>query len=169
LTGGGSGDDGLRDGPSKVRDGLISALSHRPLWSFRLTGAILDRAGEVLPDAAVLIGELRSRKARVIVLGDPAMPLPEPIAAQVERQADLPFRDLLEELGAAPAELVHVGPDRQRDVELAMRAGVRAVWLEPTPTAPVRGVLRVESLVKLRDILTGATLAVRSGSTYHEI
>ena len=158
-----------RDAPLRVRDGLISALGHRPVWSFRIRGGLVDDAGAPALGAAQLVEWLAAGGKRVIALGPSDLALPAPLDRWAEVQDDGSFRDLLDDLDILPAELVHVGPDRQRDVTAALKAGVRAVWLTTSGQRPGRGVLGVTDLAQLEGLLSGERREVRSGSTYHEI
>lgn len=66
------------------------------------------------------------------------------------------FHEACRQLGVAPAEVLHVGDDLQLDVDGALKAGLRAVWVlresGQGPSAP-DGAGRVQDLAQLADAL----------------
>jgi HAD superfamily hydrolase (TIGR01549 family) len=78
-----------------------------------------------------------------VVVADPSVRKPDPRA----------FTPLVETLGLAPSEIAYVGDSVSADVEGALGAGLRAVWLnrwhDPWPLP--RGVTSIASLAELHD------------------
>jgi hypothetical protein len=158
-----------RSYPSLVQDGLIAALLHRPVWSLRLGSYLAD--GEIVRGHAVaVLDALSARGIRPLLLGDSAdRPPPSLLSKRAEVVPDRGFPQLLVSLDLRAADLAHVGPSFAQDVEAAMQAGLRVIWVHPSGPASGRGVLRVESLCELLDLLVSGGSAARSSSTYHEI
>jgi HAD superfamily hydrolase (TIGR01549 family) len=78
-----------------------------------------------------------------VVVADPSVRKPNPRA----------FAPLLEALGLAAGEIAYVGDSVDADVEGALGAGLRAIWLnrwhDPWPIPP--GVVSIASLSELRE------------------
>ena len=78
-----------------------------------------------------------------VVVADPSVRKPDPRA----------FAPLVETLGLAPSEIAYVGDSVSADVEGALGAGMRAVWLnrwhDPWPLPA--GVVSIASLAELHD------------------
>jgi len=78
-----------------------------------------------------------------VVVADPSVRKPDPRA----------FAPLLEALGLAASEIAYVGDSVSADVEGALGAGLRAVWLnrwrDPWPLPP--GVFSIASLSELHE------------------
>ena len=72
----------------------------------------------------------------------------------MELVADRPFPELLDEVDAARAEVVHLGTDRDLDVATAQRHGLYVVWITSRPALLERGMLGVESLQQLQKLLS---------------
>lgn len=158
-----------RSYPRIVQDGLIAALLHRPVWSLRIAGCLAD-GGQARGHALAILDVLAARGISPVLLDEPAArPLPSLLTDRAEVVPDHGFTALLDQLDRPRAELVHVGPSWERDVEAPMQAGLRSIWIEPGVPAPARGVLRVRNLCELLDLLVTGGAAARSGSTYHEI
>ncbi|MCF1427420.1 MAG: HAD-IA family hydrolase [Shewanella sp.] len=67
------------------------------------------------------------------------------------------FRQVIDELGVAPANILHVGDSWQSDVQGARRTGCQAAWLNPAvgarPTQPGSGCLPHMELRDLSELL----------------
>jgi putative hydrolase of the HAD superfamily len=128
---------------------ILERLGAEPPSPF-LAAELFDRfrradAWKLWPDVVPALEELHERGIRVGIVSNFDHRLPgivrdldlEPLVTTVvtswevgaEKPHPLPFDTLRRRLQVHPRRLVHVGNDRRRDVEGAVAAGLRALWL----------------------------------------
>lgn len=151
------GEDRFRSHPGGA-EGFWGALLKRilerldrPAPSPFLVTELFDRfrradAWEVFPDVRPTLRALADRGLRLAVVSDfdhrlpgilHALDLADRFEAVVtswdvgaEKPHARPFETAVRRLGVHPRRLVHVGDDRRRDVEGAVAAGLRGLWLD---------------------------------------
>jgi putative hydrolase of the HAD superfamily len=150
----------------------LCALAGLPVPSRFLAAELYERFGRaeawsLYPEVPGVLAALTARGLRLGVISNWDERLPGVLAGLgvdesfativysqrvgVEKPHPAIFRRTLEELGAAPAEAVHVGDRRRHDVEGADAVGMRGVLLDRTGESSDAGAL--ESLDGLDDVL----------------
>jgi putative hydrolase of the HAD superfamily len=121
------------------------------------------------PDAAPVLGELRGRGLKLVVVSNWDSSLREVLGsagllelvddaissaeAGAAKPDPAPFRAALEAAGCEPGEALHVGDSEENDVRGAAAAGVRSVLIDRTGGTTSDGVPVITGLAELAAVL----------------